>query len=172
MLILTALLGACGGAGSGAAGPVAATAKPASATPAAASAGAATEPPKDYGYGARPSAAPDATLTGELKIADNPKLGKILTASNGATLYTFKRDSANTSNCTDACATTWPPYVVSGAVIAPPDLVGKVGTAPRSDGSMQVTYNGMPLYRYGADRAPGDVNGEGIGGNWFSVKNP
>ena len=171
VITATLLVCACGGAGSGAAGPAAASVARTSAPPAAAGTPEATEM-KDYGYGSPATPAPAAALTGELKIVDNAKLGKILAASNGATLYTFKRDTANTSNCSDACATTWPPYVVSGAVVPPTGLAGTLGTAPRSDGGMQITYNGMPLYRYSADVATGDANGDGVGGNWFAVKNP
>jgi len=30
--------------------------------------------------------------------------------------------------------------------------------------------NGHPLYRYAADTAPGDANGEGVGNVWYAVK--
>ena len=36
----------------------------------------------------------------------------------------------------------------------------------RSDGSMQVTYNGLPLYSYLYDRAPGAINGYGVTDAW------
>lgn len=173
LLVLAVVLGACGGAGSGAYGGAAkASATPAYVPPAYATnpTSATTEPPKGYGYGSRPSGAPAAT--GELKIVDNPKLGKILAGSNGMTLYTFKPDSANTSTCYNACAKTWPPYTILGDPVAPPGLSGKLGTAARTDGSRQVTYNSLPLYTYGGDQAAGNANGEGLGGNWFSIKNP
>jgi predicted lipoprotein with Yx(FWY)xxD motif len=47
-----------------------------------------------------------------------------------------------------------------------------LGTTKRSDGQPQVTYNGHPLYRFAADNAAGDTNGEGItafGAAWFAV---
>ena len=176
LLVLAAVLGACGGAGSGAYGGAAkASATPAYVPPAYATnpTSRATEPPKSYGYGSAPSATPATTaVTGELKIVDNSKLGKILAGSNGMTLYTFKPDSANTSTCYNACASTWPPYVILGGPVAPSGLSGKLGTAARTDGSKQVTYNSLPLYTYGGDRAAGDANGEGLGGNWFSIKTP
>jgi predicted lipoprotein with Yx(FWY)xxD motif len=31
----------------------------------------------------------------------------------------------------------------------------------------QLSYNGHPLYRYAQDTAPGQTNGEGVGGKWF-----
>ena len=46
---------------------------------------------------------------------------------------------------------------------------GLIGTTPRDDGGTQVTYNGHPLYRFAPDEAPGDTNGQGVGGVWFAV---
>ena len=34
---------------------------------------------------------------------------------------------------------------------------------------MQVTYGGDPLYYYGADKAAGDTNGEGLFNKWYLV---
>jgi predicted lipoprotein with Yx(FWY)xxD motif len=45
----------------------------------------------------------------------------------------------------------------------------KVGTITRDDGTVQVTYNGHPLYVFAADTAPGQTNGQGSGGVWFLV---
>ena len=44
---------------------------------------------------------------------------------------------------------------------------GKLTTFARKDGSMQVAYNGSPLYYYAADKAAGDTNGQGVGDVWF-----
>ena len=30
---------------------------------------------------------------------------------NGMTLYTFDHDALDTSNCSDKCATAWPPLI-------------------------------------------------------------
>lgn len=102
-------------------------------------------------------------------VADT-SLGKVLVASNGATLYIFKKDTDNTSACYDACATTWPPYVVTSASTT--GMGGKIGTAARKDGTFQLTYNKQPLYFYAKDTKPGDTTGQGVGGNWFVVANP
>lgn len=170
LLVLAIVLGACGGAGSGANGGAA----QASATPASATypPSAATEPPKAYGYGGSGGGPATTAVTGELKIVDNMTLGKILAGSDGMTLYTSKADSANTSTCYNACAITWAPYTISGDPAAPQGLNGKLGTAARTDSSRQVTYNGLPLYTYSADQVAGNANGEGLEGNWFSIKNP
>jgi hypothetical protein len=45
-----------------------------------------------------------------------------------------------------------------------------LGTAKRSGGSQQVTYNGHPLYLFVRDQRPGDVSGQGVtafGAPWF-----
>ena len=45
----------------------------------------------------------------------------------------------------------WPPS--TGAPTAGPGVTGKLGTIKRSDGSLQATYDGHPLYTYIGDSA-------------------
>jgi predicted lipoprotein with Yx(FWY)xxD motif len=94
--------------------------------------------------------------------------GAYLSASNGMTLYQYTKDSTNVSNCTGACATAWPPYTVSatvaGSLTADPGITGTIGTITRSDGSIQVTYRGLPLYFFAGDAQPGDTKGEAVNG--------
>lgn len=97
-------------------------------------------------------------------------LGYVLSDATGRTVYMFEKDSATSSNCTGGCTSTWPPLTVSDQPTAGANLdASKLTTITRSDGSKQVVYAGHPLYRYGADAAPGDVKGEGIGNFWFAV---
>jgi predicted lipoprotein with Yx(FWY)xxD motif len=61
---------------------------------------------------------------------------------------------------------------VTGPATAGSGVTGKLGTITRSDGSVQATYNGHPLYTYTADTAPGQANGNGLnvnGGVWHVV---
>jgi predicted lipoprotein with Yx(FWY)xxD motif len=54
-------------------------------------------------------------------------------------------------------------------------VTGKLGTTRRTDGSLQATYNGRPLYTYIADTAPGQAKGNKLninGGLWFEVTVP
>lgn len=101
----------------------------------------------------------------------NGSAGQYLADANGMTLYVFSADQANsgTSACTGGCVTPWPPATVSDSAMAPSGLMGVLGTITRDDGSSQLIYNGMPLYRFARDTAPGQTNGQGItafGGTW------
>ena len=104
-----------------------------------------------------------------LTVANDPTLGAYLVAANGMTLYTYSPDTTNMSNCTGACATAWPPYAVTGTPAAGSGVSGTLATYTRSDGSTQLTYNGMPLYFYAKDMKVGDTTGEGVGGVWYVV---
>ncbi len=110
-------------------------------------------------------AAGDATV----QVKNDPKLGAFLTDSNGRTLYLFKKDTLNNSVCYDNCAKAWPPFTASGDLTLPEGVPGTLGTITRTDGTKQVTYNGIPLYYYAPDTNPGDVKGQGVGNVWFVV---
>jgi predicted lipoprotein with Yx(FWY)xxD motif len=86
------------------------------------------------------------------------------------TLYQFAKDTKDTSNCTGQCATAWPPAAASTAPAAPAGDSGTVGLITRPDGTKQVTYNGLPLYRYSKDTKQGDTAGQGVGGAWKVVQ--
>jgi predicted lipoprotein with Yx(FWY)xxD motif len=90
-----------------------------------------------------------------------------LVDSRGFTLYIFANDTAGsgTSACTGGCATAWPPLTVTGGATAGEGVAGELGSITRDDGSTQVTYNGLPLYFFASDTAPGDTNGAAIP-NW------
>jgi predicted lipoprotein with Yx(FWY)xxD motif len=104
-------------------------------------------------------------------VRRHPQYGNILTDPQGRTLYRFTRDEPNASNCYDQCAQVWPPLTLdSGEPVLPQGVGGTLGVITRRDGSRQVTYNGMPLYYYARDSAPGDTNGQGIGNVWFVVE--
>jgi predicted lipoprotein with Yx(FWY)xxD motif len=105
---------------------------------------------------------------GGLKTA---KIGSVtvLTSAKGFTLYSFAPDTPTKSNCNGACAKFWPP--VKGAVSAS-GVKGTFGTIKRSDGSVQATFDGHPLYTYVGDTAPGQAKGNGLnlsGGVWHEV---
>ena len=100
-------------------------------------------------------------------------LGATLVNSHGLTIYLFKKDTGTKSACSGACASAWPPVRTSGKpTVGGGAKASLVGTAKRSDGKPQVTYNGHPLYLFQGDKKPGDTNGQGItafGAAWFGV---
>lgn len=148
LVAIAIAVGACSSGSSGGAGPYA----PATVVPA-------------------PSAAAGGT-TVEAKAAGNA--GTVLVASsNGMTVYTFAQDVANsgTSACAGACLATWPALTIpaGSTPVAGAGVTGTLGTITRTDnGTLQVTYNGLPLYFYANDKAPGDANGNYPG--WSVVK--
>ncbi len=98
---------------------------------------------------------------------------KVLTNAQGFTVYSFAPDTATKSNCNGSCAHYWPP--VKGPLTAGAGVTGKLATITRSDGSIQATYDGHPLYTYVSDTAPGQDKGNGLnlsGGVWHVVAVP
>ncbi|WP_342078342.1 hypothetical protein [Yoonia sp. SS1-5] len=90
----------------------------------------------------------------------------VLAAPNGMTLYTFDKDSAGTSNCYDSCAVSWPPYLAQAGAAAPAGF----SIIERRDGTSQWAKGGEPLYFWQGDSAPGDTNGDGVGGVWHVAR--
>jgi predicted lipoprotein with Yx(FWY)xxD motif len=93
-------------------------------------------------------------------------VGTFLTGPNGHTLYTKSGDTATSSTCTGDCATSWPPLTLTAGqqVVGGSGVMGTFGTLTRADGSIQVTYVGLPLYYWVQDTKAGDVTGQGVGG--------
>jgi predicted lipoprotein with Yx(FWY)xxD motif len=103
-------------------------------------------------------------------LGQNSDLGSFLVDDKGMSLYLYTKDTPDTSNCYDKCATAWPPLLTTGNPVAGTGVdTSKLGTTTRTDGTVQVTYNGWPLYYYAKDKAPGDVVGQKVGGVWFVV---
>ncbi len=104
-----------------------------------------------------------------LNVRNINGLGPVLVAQNGMTLYTFKRDRLDTTNCVEPCTNNWPPYTVSSMEMLTlgEGIPGEIGTIERPDGTLQVTYNQMPLYFWVNDQAPGDATGHNFRTNWL-----
>jgi predicted lipoprotein with Yx(FWY)xxD motif len=111
---------------------------------------------------------------GVVAVGKGSDLGPILVDSKGFTLYDFHKDKGGKSACYGACAGTWPPLTTSGA----PSATGgaeksKLDTTKRSDGTVQVTYAGWPLYTYVADTKPGETKGHDFsefGAQWYALQ--
>ena len=105
-------------------------------------------------------------------LISDAKLGTILVAANGMTLYSYAKDTVDASNCSGTCAVNWPPYTpaIDEPLVAGAGIPGQLATITRTDGSTQFTYKGMPLYFWKNDTKPGDTTGQNVGGVWFIVK--
>jgi predicted lipoprotein with Yx(FWY)xxD motif len=115
-------------------------------------------------------AATEVTTPANLATGTNATLGSFLVDGNGRSLYLYTKDTPNTSVCYDKCATAWPPLLTKGAPVAGTGVDATLlGTTNRTDGTVQVTYKGWPLYYYEKDTAAGDVTGQGVGEVWYVV---
>lgn len=117
------------------------------------------------------SAAADAGSSDSQAVSEGtPAAAAVLTDASGFSLYTFDLDTTSDSTCYDGCATHWPASLVTArdaaAVVAP------FGTTTRHDGASQLTLDGHPLYRFAGDTAPGQTNGDGLGGVWHLAHEP
>lgn len=116
-------------------------------------------------------------VTGEATVivSEMADFGPILVDAEGFSLYMFEADTqgSDASVCYEGCAEAWPPLIVEGEPSAGEGVdEAMLGTITREDGSMQVTYNGWPLYFYLGDTAAGDTAGQGIngfGGLWWLI---
>jgi predicted lipoprotein with Yx(FWY)xxD motif len=88
-------------------------------------------------------------------------------AANGFAVYNFDLDltTPGTSACTGTCTTFWPPIIVpAGKTVAAP-----FGTIRRTDGTLQLAFNGHPLYTFAQDTNATTASGDGLnvsGGLW------
>jgi predicted lipoprotein with Yx(FWY)xxD motif len=100
------------------------------------------------------------------------KVGKVLVAANGRTLYLFTADKGETSACYGQCAAYWPPLIAEKPTAGAGLKSSLLGTTKRRDGKPQVTYGGHPLYFFAQDKKAGALNGQGFvhfGGAWWVV---
>lgn len=122
----------------------------------------------DTGYGDESAAEPKTA--GQLAVWDSKKLGKVITDSEGFTLYRFDNDTAEPpkSTCAGECEKAWPVVAAGDVKAAAGTDASKIGELTRDDGTKQLTLGGWPMYRYAKDTNPGDANGQGVGGTWFA----
>jgi predicted lipoprotein with Yx(FWY)xxD motif len=96
----------------------------------------------------------------------------ILTDSAGFTLYWYAMDTPTKSNCNGSCASYWPPLTGSPSLASGVSLTGTLGTIKRSNGELQATYDGHPLYLFKSDTSAGMATGNDLnasGGLWWAM---
>jgi predicted lipoprotein with Yx(FWY)xxD motif len=109
--------------------------------------------------------------------ASNAGLGKrVAVNAQGRTLYALNPETTHHLLCTSAaCLKAWPPLTVPSRktkLKVGSGVHGHLGILRRSDGRLQVTLRGLPLYRFSGDHGKAEANGEGLqsfGGTWHAV---
>jgi predicted lipoprotein with Yx(FWY)xxD motif len=108
--------------------------------------------------------------SGATVVVRMTSLGNVLTDAAGKTLYLYEPDAGTTSKVPAAVLAAWPPLVASGTPTAGPGAdAAKLRVATQPGGGKWVAYDGHLLYTFSGDHAPGDTNGQGLGGVWYAV---
>jgi predicted lipoprotein with Yx(FWY)xxD motif len=111
--------------------------------------------------------------SGPVQTTQNASLGtSVLVNQSGMTLYSLSAEKNGRFICTtSACLKLWHPLMApSGGLQGDP--VSSLGTIQRpGGGGMQVTYRGLPLYTFAADKKAGSVAGNGFKdvGTWLAA---
>ena len=121
--------------------------------------------------------APGAAGGGTQLTVRGSDYGNVVFGPSGRAVYMFAPDRRSESTCYGTCATAWHPLLTKGRPLAGPGVrASLLGTTTRKDGSVQVTYNGHPLY---FDNMGGETNAAGEiacqhldinGGIWLILK--
>jgi len=123
----------------------------------------------------RPPAHPKVLTAGVVAITVS-KYGSVLADRGHFTLYLLTTEVGTKLHCTSAaCLATWPPLLITKGqkVSVGAAVKGKVGTVVRSSTTLQVTFNGYPVYLYAGDTGPAQTHGEGLvefGGTWYMLR--
>ena len=125
---------------------------------------------------ASPSSQPstDAMHHAALDVKDS-RFGQIVVDGQGRALYLFAADKTTEPTCYDACATAWPPLLAEKATkidTMHAASASLTGTTTRKDSTIQVTYNGHPLYYFAGDKNPGEISCQAVvnfGAAWYVV---
>jgi predicted lipoprotein with Yx(FWY)xxD motif len=105
-------------------------------------------------------------------VLKSTEVGEVLVGANGRTLYLFTADEGTKSVCYGECETYWPPLIDDKPTAGAGLDASLLGTTQRTDGTLQVTYNGHPLYFFAVDESAGDIKGQGyesFDGIWWTV---
>lgn len=137
------------------------------------SGGSSASTPASSGASTSKATATATSAKGVSIVTASGKHGTYLAGAGGRALYLWEGDKGGMSNCSGACAQVWPPLTTKSKPIAGSGVTAsKLGTVKRSDGTLQVTYSGHPLYYFAEDSGPGTTLGQasdGFGADWWIV---
>jgi predicted lipoprotein with Yx(FWY)xxD motif len=111
----------------------------------------------------REPAGPDPNVPPQFKVF-SVATGRLLTTSEGYSVYAWDKDTAATSNCDGACLREWEP------VLAPARAVAQSGWSviERSPGILQWVFRGKPLYAHIGENRARSLEGSDVPG-WRNV---
>jgi predicted lipoprotein with Yx(FWY)xxD motif len=106
-----------------------------------------------------------------VQVAESDEYGPVLVDGQCRTLYAFAQDVDGEPTCVDDCAVNWPPLFTPDESV--PALADELdpslfSVVQHPEGPM-LKVGDWPLYYFAADAAPGDTNGQGVGGFWWMV---
>lgn len=141
---------------------------------------AATSPPTDRSPGqptktdeSSGSTSPRHVDRGTRIISADSDFGTMLFDGSGQAIYVFDVETTSEPDCYGGCAEAWPPVLTEGEPVAGDGVQRSLlGTTARTDGTIQVTYDGQPLYFY-AHEDKHEVKCHDVfmnGGNWYVVR--
>jgi predicted lipoprotein with Yx(FWY)xxD motif len=179
---LVLLLAACGGssssstsaAGGGASGLPSASSGSAPAAAASSATGVSTS---SQGGGSTATSTAKAKATPHKSVGPQPSgpsdersIGYVMAEANHAVLYTYDKDKkGGKPTCVGACAATWLPATGTPQAGPADHFPGQFALVKRSDGTEQISFDGMPLYTLKGAK-PLLTTGNGQGGVWHVVK--
>ena len=109
---------------------------------------------------------PESTV----KLAEDMTFGSILTDADGMSLYFFSLDTKDTSECLGGCLNAWPVFYKEDIIVDSGLDAADFATIERTDGAMQTTYKGWPLYYFANDAVAGDTLGDKVNDVWYIAK--
>ena len=119
-----------------------------------------------------------------LNLFSSDLYGNYLADWRNMSLYIFEKDHIGFGytkddfkvTCYDQCEINWPPLLHRDMNFEFEARFGLdsslIGSVMRRDGTLQVTYNNIPLYRYFRDIMAGDTKGQALysdGGFWYLI---
>jgi predicted lipoprotein with Yx(FWY)xxD motif len=115
---------------------------------------------------AGPAAAPSGSgMSDTVAVTSVDGVGEVLVDADGAALYSADQEADGEILCVDGCAAIWLPLTLPAGAAGPTaddDLQDRLGVVTRPDGTEQIAFDGMPLYRFAEDPEPGAVTGDGF----------
>ena len=122
------------------------------------------------GDNAAPIAGDTTPSPGAPPVAPVIMTGDRLTDASGRSVYTLV-GNMDGSKCDATCEDAWPPVLVEAAVGNVDGIQqGTLANRTRADGTIQVTYEGQPLYRYAGDGSADSTSGHGVNDQWGEWK--